>query len=196
MQRGSALQTASLRVLSGFSALALAPMSPAAPPPPPGPEPMLQDHLAAAPLPPTGMASAIDPAAGTPPAAYAYPYAAQGYAPAAMPMPMPPQAYAPVPYPMPYPVMQAAMDAARLRLRPILMTAFAFILGVAPLVGATGAGGASRQSLGTTVFGGMLAATILGLVFTPVFYVSIERLREGRGRDARRAPAAAAQPAE
>ncbi|MGI4748420.1 MAG: efflux RND transporter permease subunit [Janthinobacterium lividum] len=73
----------------------------------------------------------------------------------------------------------AAMEAARLRLRPILMTAFAFILGVSPLVVASGAGAASRRSLGTVVFGGMLAATVLGLIFTPVFYVTIERLRKG-----------------
>ena len=72
------------------------------------------------------------------------------------------------------------MEAAKLRLRPILMTALAFILGVAPLAIATGAGAASRQSLGTTVLGGMLASTALGLMFTPVFYVSIQRLRERR----------------
>ncbi len=60
-------------------------------------------------------------------------------------------------------IVEAAMEAARLRLRPILMTAFAFILGVVPLMIATGAGAASRQSIGTTVFGGMLAATILTL---------------------------------
>jgi HAE1 family hydrophobic/amphiphilic exporter-1 len=60
------------------------------------------------------------------------------------------------------------------------MTALAFILGVAPLVIAAGAGAASRQSLGTTVLGGMLASTVLGLMFTPVFYVSIQRLRERR----------------
>ena len=77
-------------------------------------------------------------------------------------------------------IVEAAMEAARLRLRPILMTAFAFILGVVPLMVATGAGAASRQSIGTTVFGGMLAATILTLVFVPVFYAVIERLREGR----------------
>ena len=76
-------------------------------------------------------------------------------------------------------IVEAAMEAARLRLRPILMTAFAFILGVVPLMIATGAGAASRQSIGTTVFGGMLAATILTLVFVPVFYAVIEQLREG-----------------
>lgn len=77
-------------------------------------------------------------------------------------------------------IVEAAMEAARLRLRPILMTAFAFILGVVPLMLATGAGAASRQSIGTTVFGGMLAATILTLLFVPVFYATIERMREGR----------------
>jgi HAE1 family hydrophobic/amphiphilic exporter-1 len=77
-------------------------------------------------------------------------------------------------------IVEAAMEAARLRLRPILMTAFAFILGVLPLMFATGAGAASRQSIGTTVFGGMVAATILSLVFVPVFYAVIEQLRERR----------------
>ncbi len=75
-------------------------------------------------------------------------------------------------------IVDAAMEAGRLRLRPILMTAFAFIFGVIPLMIATGAGAASRQSIGTTVFGGMLAATILTLLFVPVFYAVIERLRE------------------
>ena len=77
-------------------------------------------------------------------------------------------------------IVEAAMEAGRLRLRPILMTAFAFIFGVLPLMFATGAGAASRQSLGTTVFGGMVAATALTLVFVPVFYALIERAREGR----------------
>jgi HAE1 family hydrophobic/amphiphilic exporter-1 len=78
-------------------------------------------------------------------------------------------------------IIDAATEAARLRLRPILMTAFAFILGVAPLMVAHGAGAASRQSIGTTVFGGMLAATVLTLLFVPVFYAVIESLRERRG---------------
>ena len=77
-------------------------------------------------------------------------------------------------------IVEAAMEAGRLRLRPILMTAFAFILGVIPLMVATGAGAASRQSIGTTVFGGMLAATILSLGFVPIFYAVIEKFREGR----------------
>ena len=75
-------------------------------------------------------------------------------------------------------ILDAATEAARLRLRPILMTAFAFILGVVPLVLATGAGAASRQSLGTAVFGGMLVATVLTLIFVPVFYAMIETWRE------------------
>ena len=79
-------------------------------------------------------------------------------------------------------IVEAAMEAGRLRLRPILMTAFAFILGVVPLMFATGAGAASRQSIGTTVFGGMLAATILTLALVPVFYAVIEQLREGGSR--------------
>jgi HAE1 family hydrophobic/amphiphilic exporter-1 len=89
-------------------------------------------------------------------------------------------------------IVEAAMMAARLRLRPILMTAFAFILGVVPLMFATGAGAASRQSIGTTVFGGMLAATILTLAFVPVFYALIEQLRESRLGE----PAATREPVE
>jgi HAE1 family hydrophobic/amphiphilic exporter-1 len=75
-------------------------------------------------------------------------------------------------------IVDSAMEAGRLRLRPILMTAFAFILGVVPLMLAHGAGAASRQSIGTTVFGGMLAATVLSLICVPVFYALIERWRE------------------
>jgi HAE1 family hydrophobic/amphiphilic exporter-1 len=75
-------------------------------------------------------------------------------------------------------VVDAAMEAARLRLRPILMTAFAFILGAVPLMIASGAGAAGRQSIGTTVVGGMLAATLLSLGFVPIFFAVIERARE------------------
>jgi hydrophobe/amphiphile efflux-1 (HAE1) family protein len=78
-------------------------------------------------------------------------------------------------------IQQAALEAARLRLRPILMTSFAFILGVVPLVIATGAGGASRRALGTTVFGGMNAATLLAIFIVPVLYVVVDRIAEGRG---------------
>jgi multidrug efflux pump subunit AcrB len=66
---------------------------------------------------------------------------------------------------------EAAMQAARTRLRPILMTSFSFIMGVVPLVLATGAGAEMRQSLGTAVFSGMLGVTFFGLLFTPVFYI-------------------------
>jgi HAE1 family hydrophobic/amphiphilic exporter-1 len=76
------------------------------------------------------------------------------------------------------PVIEAAMQAAMIRLRPILMTAFAFILGVFPLVIASGAGAQSRHSLGTAVFGGMILSTLLSLIVVPVFYVIIENLRE------------------
>jgi multidrug efflux pump subunit AcrB len=71
----------------------------------------------------------------------------------------------------------AAVRAARTRLRPILMTSFAFILGVAPLVVSKGAGAEMRQSLGTAVFWGMLGVTGFGLLFTPVFYTVVRRLR-------------------
>lgn len=77
-------------------------------------------------------------------------------------------------------VFDAAMHAARLRLRPILMTSFAFILGVVPLLLANGASSASRRSLGTAVFGGMNAATILAVFFVPVQYFVIESLMERR----------------
>ena len=83
-------------------------------------------------------------------------------------------------------IVDSAMEAGRVRLRPILMTAFAFILGVVPLMVAHGAGAASRQSIGTTVFGGMLAATLLSLAFVPVFYALIERWRERRGEQKER----------
>jgi HAE1 family hydrophobic/amphiphilic exporter-1 len=74
----------------------------------------------------------------------------------------------------------AAVQAARTRLRPILMTSFAFIFGVVPLAIATGAGAEMRQSLGTAVFFGMLGVTAFGLVFTPVFYVVVRRYFGGR----------------
>ena len=87
------------------------------------------------------------------------------------------------------PALEAALEAARLRLRPILMTSFAFILGVVPLAVAAGAGAASRRALGTTVFGGMLAATLLGIFIVPVLYVVVQRLAE------RRSPAGGREPA-
>jgi len=73
-------------------------------------------------------------------------------------------------------VVDAAVEACRLRLRPILMTAFAFILGVVPLMIATGAGAEMRQALGTSVFSGMLGVTLIGLFLTPVFYVVLRLL--------------------
>src|SRR5213076_1366780 len=65
---------------------------------------------------------------------------------------------------------EATLEASRLRLRPIVMTSFAFILGVVPLVLATGAGAEMRQALGVAVFSGMLGVTVFGIFFTPVFY--------------------------
>jgi len=75
---------------------------------------------------------------------------------------------------------EAAIEAARIRLRPILMTSLAFILGVLPLVLAQGAGRSGRVSVGTTVFGGMIAATTLNLLFIPVLYVIVRALVPGR----------------
>src|SRR5712671_1949156 len=77
-------------------------------------------------------------------------------------------------------IVDAAKEAARLRFRPILMTSFAFLLGVLPLVVASGAGAASRRALGTAVFGGMATATFLGVFIIPVLYVVIQRLAERR----------------
>ena len=75
---------------------------------------------------------------------------------------------------------RAAIDAAKMRLRPILMTSLAFILGVLPLVIATGAGAEMRQALGTSVFYGMIGVTIFGLIFTPIFYVACRALATRR----------------
>ena len=74
----------------------------------------------------------------------------------------------------------AALAAARLRLRPILMTSFAFVLGCVPLWTATGAGSVARQIMGTTVIGGMLAATLIAVFIIPVLFVTVERIGEGR----------------
>ena len=79
-------------------------------------------------------------------------------------------------------IIEAAIESARIRLRPILMTSFAFILGVLPLAFATGAGAASRNSVGTAVAGGMLASTFLSIIFIPVLYVVIRSIAPGRGR--------------
>jgi HAE1 family hydrophobic/amphiphilic exporter-1 len=89
-------------------------------------------------------------------------------------------------------LVEAALLAAKLRLRPILMTAFAFILGVVPLLTATGAGAESRKVIGATVFFGMLIATILGVLLVPMLYVVVGRIIGG---GAKHAPTAAATPA-
>jgi multidrug efflux pump subunit AcrB len=73
---------------------------------------------------------------------------------------------------------EAAKEAARLRFRPIVMTSLAFVLGVVPLVLATGAGAAARQSMGTGVFGGMILATFIATVFVPLFFVLVERRKQ------------------
>jgi multidrug efflux pump len=88
--------------------------------------------------------------------------------------------------------MVAAVEAARARLRPIVMTSLAFILGVLPLVRASGAGAATQHSVGTGIMGGMLAATLIGVFFTPVFYYLVMRLGGARaGEDDRPTPTAA-----
>jgi multidrug efflux pump len=71
--------------------------------------------------------------------------------------------------------LDATLNAAKLRLRPIIMTSLAFILGMVPLLRATGAGAASRIAVGTGVAGGMLTATLLGVFFIPLFYMSVRR---------------------
>ncbi|CAA9505325.1 MAG: RND efflux system, inner membrane transporter [uncultured Sphingomonas sp.] len=90
-------------------------------------------------------------------------------------------------------IVEAAVEAARLRLRPILMTSFAFILGTLPLVISTGAGAELRQALGTAVFFGMIGVTTFGLIYTPTFYVvcrnAAEQLRARRRRGGDPAPA-------
>jgi HAE1 family hydrophobic/amphiphilic exporter-1 len=85
-------------------------------------------------------------------------------------------------------IAEAAIEAAELRLRPILMTSFAFILGVLPLVFATGAGSLGRRSVGTTIVGGMLLSTVLNLIFIPVLYVILSRLLK-RGDPSEQPPA-------
>ena len=93
------------------------------------------------------------------------------------------------------PLLESAVEAARARFRPILMTSFAFILGVAPLVFATGAGASARKSIGITVFSGMLASTCLAVLFVPTFFVVIQRLEnwlaDRKARKAGSQPAAA-----
>ncbi|MGH8024393.1 MAG: efflux RND transporter permease subunit, partial [Limisphaerales bacterium] len=78
------------------------------------------------------------------------------------------------------PLIQATLTGARLRLRPILMTSLAFILGVMPMAISTGAGAASRHDMGTGVIGGMISATLLAVLLVPVFYVTVRRIIKGR----------------
>ena len=82
----------------------------------------------------------------------------------------------------------AAVEACRLRLRPILMTSFAFIMGVIPLATSSGAGSEMRQAIGIAVFSGMLGVTLFGLLLTPVFFVTIEKMLQ-------KAPAVEPRPA-
>jgi hydrophobic/amphiphilic exporter-1 (mainly G- bacteria), HAE1 family len=92
------------------------------------------------------------------------------------------------------PILESALEAARARFRPILMTSFAFILGVVPLVLATGAGASARKSIGIAVFSGMLASTCLAVLFVPSFFVIVRRFEEWRL--ARKGKAATPAPAE
>jgi hydrophobic/amphiphilic exporter-1 (mainly G- bacteria), HAE1 family len=85
----------------------------------------------------------------------------------------------------------AVVEAARLRFRPILMTSFAFILGCVPLWTASGAGSVARQIMGTTVIGGMLAASLVGIFFVPAIFYVVEKLSGG---DRSHAPALAPLP--
>jgi len=87
-------------------------------------------------------------------------------------------------------LLESAIEGARLRFRPVMMTSFAFILGLLPLVFAAGAGAASRRAVGTPVFGGMLAASIFGIFIIPMLYVTFQWLRERVRRRAAGAPAA------
>jgi len=84
---------------------------------------------------------------------------------------------------------EAAVEAARRRFRPILMTSIAFIFGVLPLLTARGAGAASQQAIGTVVFGGMLASTILAMPFVPIFYIVMHRVGHRRRAEVAATPA-------
>jgi HAE1 family hydrophobic/amphiphilic exporter-1 len=92
-----------------------------------------------------------------------------------------------------HPILSAAVDAARARFRPILMTSFAFILGVFPLVVASGAGASARASIGVTVFTGMIASTCLAVLFVPSFFVVVQRVEEWRRARKGKAAEAAAE---
>ena len=92
------------------------------------------------------------------------------------------------------PLLESAVDAARARFRPILMTSFAFILGVVPLVLATGAGASARKSIGITVFSGMIASTCLAVLFVPAFFVVIQRFENWLKARKAKTPAVQAMP--
>ena len=91
-------------------------------------------------------------------------------------------------------ILDAAVEAARARFRPIVMTSFAFILGVLPLVLASGAGASARQSIGITVFTGMIASTCLAVLFVPSFFVVVQRFEEWL--KSRKQPSLSGTPAE
>jgi hydrophobic/amphiphilic exporter-1 (mainly G- bacteria), HAE1 family len=86
-------------------------------------------------------------------------------------------------------IIDAALAGARLRLRPILMTSFAFVLGCVPLWIASGAGAAARRVMGTVVISGMLAATLLGIFFIPALFVLVERISTRKSSEESSAPA-------
>jgi hydrophobic/amphiphilic exporter-1 (mainly G- bacteria), HAE1 family len=86
------------------------------------------------------------------------------------------------------PIVDAAVEATRRRFRPIIMTSFAFILGVIPMATASGAGAASQQALGTVVVGGMLASTLFAIPFVPVFFIAMQRISERRAAKAKPEP--------
>jgi multidrug efflux pump subunit AcrB len=92
------------------------------------------------------------------------------------------------------PIAEAAREAAKQRLRPILMTSFAFIMGVIPLLLATGAGAASKASVGTVVFGGMLVATVLAVLVVPALYVIVQSVTERYFGGPKEAPPATSDP--
>jgi len=89
------------------------------------------------------------------------------------------------------PVLEAALEGAKLRFRPILMTSLAFILGVVPLLTATGAGAEARKVMGMAVFAGMITATVIGCILIPSFFVLIERSKKQAAKkvDSSREPA-------
>ena len=92
------------------------------------------------------------------------------------------------------PLLEATIEAARLRLRPILMTSLAFILGVLPMAVSSGAGSGSQWAIGTGVIGGMLSATVLGVYFVPVFFVVVYRFAKP-GREPAASPVPEDDPA-